>query len=107
MSENFLYDGSVMDDMGKEMTKVKNIIEDAYKMSNDFYSGKLMNTTFWSGEAYNTMLAFMNLTLKYHKKFTDFDGKSPISEAIDALNEMTSNVEGFYNNSAYYKKMMG
>lgn len=106
MSNDFLYDGSAMDDMGKEMAHVKTSIEDAYKMANDLYSNRLMNTTSWGGESYTTMLAFMNLTLQYHKKFTDSDGKSPISEAIDALNEMTTNVEGFYDNCDCYKTMM-
>ena len=106
MSNDFLYDGSVMNGMGKEVAHAKSTIEEAYKMANDLYSNKLMNTTSWSGESYTTMLAFMNLTLQYHKKFTDSDEKSPISEAIDALNEMTKNVEGFYDNCTCYKRMM-
>mgnify|MGYP001571183057 CR=1 FL=1 len=106
MSNDFLYNGSVMDDMGNKMAQVKSIIEEAYKMSNDLYSNRLMNTTSWSGESYKTMLAFMNLTLKYHEKFTDAGGQSPVSEAVDALNEMTTNVQGFYDNSDSYKKLM-
>ena len=106
MSNDFLYDGSVMNSMGKEVAYAKSTIEEAYKMANDLYSNKLMNTTAWSGESYTTMLAFMNLTLQYHKKFTDSDEKSPISEAVDALNEMATNVEGFYDNCTCYKRMM-
>lgn len=107
MSNNFLYDESVMSTMSVEMTKAKSIIEDTYQKANELYSNKLKNSSYWSGESYNTMLAFMDLLLQYHGKFTDNNGKSPISQAIDALEEMNTNVESFYQNSTYYRQMMG
>lgn len=105
VTNNFLYDGSVMNGMQNEMTKAKDTIEEAYKMANNL-STRIVSSTAWGGESHTTMVAFMDLTLQYHKKFTDDGGKSPITEAIDAFKEMTTNVEEFYNKCECYKEMM-
>lgn len=114
---DFKCDGSVLNNVSRELESIQELINDSYNIANNVYS-QIESGISWEGESQKAMIAFMDLCLQYHKMFigisigisNDFiDNRiycAPILKAINTFKELEKNIENFYSESTAYKNIM-
>ena len=115
---DFKCDGSVLNNVSRELESIQELINDSYNIVNNVYS-QIESGISWEGKSQKTMIAFLDLCLQYHGNFIYVQISllsqllfctsvyiNPILLALGAFKELEDNIENFYSESTAYKNMM-
>lgn len=91
----FRCDGQGMNRIREQLEQIRDILEDTYVVGSSVQS-EIESEDAWQGEAQKTMAAFMDILVQYHKDL-GHQGGSPVSQAIEGLEELQDHLDGFYD----------
>ena len=96
-----------MNQLLADLKKAQEKMESAYEKVNQLEE-RIEGEGAWKGKERDTFLTYFRLLKEYHKCFTQSGGKSwgnPMQEAVDAVEELGTNTDGFYTDFSEYQKI--
>lgn len=105
--QDFQMSGANMNELLQTLEKIRQCMNDSYQGTERLLE-KIEEENCWQGKSKDTFMVYMGLLKAYHKRFTDKETEergNPLQEAIEALKELESRVDSFYDYFTEYKKL--